>query len=68
MRKVVDSEDSPLNLPCEMLQQSKFLKVIRKNSVKKFLELVEDKENYKMFYEQFLKNIKHGIQEDYQNL
>lgn len=51
-----------------MLQQSKFLKVIRKNSVKKFLELVEDKENYKMFYEQFLKNINHGIQEDYQNL
>ncbi|KAB0365669.1 hypothetical protein FD754_009825 [Muntiacus muntjak] len=55
IRGVVDSEDLPLNISCEMLQQSKTLKVIRKNL------------NYKKFYEQFSKNIKLGIHEDSQN-
>ena len=66
MRGVVDSNDMPLNISREVLQESRILKIVSKQLVKKSLELFAslDDEKYKKFYSNFSKSLKMGLYDD----
>ncbi|MCL4134467.1 UNVERIFIED_CONTAM: hypothetical protein GTU68_056500 [Idotea baltica] len=69
IRGVVDSDDLPLNVSREMLQQHKLLKVIKKKLVRKTLDMLKkmEKEDYDKFWKEYSTNIKLGVIEDSAN-
>merc|ERR1712012_102650 len=69
VRGVVDSDDLPLNVSRETLQQHKLLKVIKKKLVRKTLDMIKkiDKDEYEKFWKEYSTNIKLGVIEDTSN-
>ncbi|KAG1680532.1 Endoplasmin [Nymphon striatum] len=69
VRGVVDSDDLPLNVSRETLQQHKLLKVIKKKLVRKTLDMIKKlpKEQFAIFWKEFSTNIKLGAIEDANN-
>jgi molecular chaperone HtpG len=71
VRGIIDSEDLPLNVSREILQQNRILAKIKSNSVKKILSeltaLTKKKDKYLEFYEQFGRLLKEGAYQDFEN-
>jgi molecular chaperone HtpG len=71
VRGVIDSEDLPLNVSREILQQNRVLAKIKSSSVKKLLDefktLAGDTEKYTAFYKEFGRLLKEGLYQDYEN-
>ncbi len=71
VKGIIDTEDLPLNVSREILQQNKVLAKIKNNSVKKILsefeEIAKDKEKYAKFFDQFGKPLKEGLYQDFEN-
>lgn len=71
VRGIIDSEDLPLNVSREILQQNKILANIKSASTKKILaeiaNIAKDSEKYKGFYTEFGKVLKEGLYGDYEN-
>ena len=71
VKGVIDSEDLPLNVSREILQQNKILANIKSASTKKILSEIEklskDSEKYKSFYAEFGRVLKEGLYSDYEN-
>lgn len=72
MRGVVDSSDLPLNVSREILQESRVVRIIRKQLVKRAIDMMEDlakkgDDAYENFWSQFGRNVKYGIVDDAEN-
>jgi len=71
VRGIIDSEDLPLNVSREILQQNRILAKIKSNSVKKILSeltaLTKKKDKYLEFYEQYGRLLKEGAYQDFEN-
>ncbi len=71
VRGIIDSEDLPLNVSREILQENRILANIKQSSVKKLLgefkKLSEDKEKYEKFYKEFGRALKEGAYQDFTN-
>jgi len=69
IKGIVDSDDLPLNVSRETLQQHKLLKVIKKKLVRKTLDMIKkiSDEDYLKFWKEFSTNIKLGVMEDHSN-
>lgn len=65
----VDSDDLPLNVSRETLQQHKLLKIIKKKLVRKALDMLKkmDEETYEKFWNNYSTHIKLGVVEDFSN-
>nr|GLL43499.1 heat shock protein 90-5, chloroplastic [Ipomoea trifida] len=70
VKGVVDSDDLPLNVSREILQESRIVRIMRKRLVRKTFDMIQDlsesenKEDYKKFWENFGKFLKLGCVED----
>lgn len=71
VRGIIDSEDLPLNVSREILQQNRVMEKIRSSSVKKLLDefttLAGDAEKYTSFYTEFGRPLKEGLYQDFPN-
>jgi molecular chaperone HtpG len=69
VRGIIDSEDLPLNISREILQENRILANIKQNSVKKILSSIKklDDEKFEIFTAQYNKVIKEGIFQDHTN-
>ena len=71
VRGIIDSEDLPLNVSREILQENRVLANIKQSSVKKILseikKLSKDEEKYAEFIAQYIRPLKEGVYQDYTN-
>merc|ERR1711971_542899 len=69
VKGVVDSDDLPLNVSRETLQQHKLLKVIKKKLVRKTLDMIKKipDDKYMEFWKEYSTNVKLGVIEDTAN-
>ncbi len=71
VRGIIDSEDLPLNVSREILQENRILANIKQGSVKKILseikKLSKDEEKYAEFIAQYIRPLKEGVYQDYTN-